>query len=90
MIYLDIAQAKSNLVELLELAVAGQEIVITQDKAPVAKISPIQKSVQHKTIKKRKFQEKILGKNILDETLADLSQQDLREKFKLSRIWFET
>jgi|GEM_PF-2829572 len=74
MIYLDIAQAKSNLVELLELAVAGQEIVITQDKAPVAKISPIQKSVQHKTIKKE-VSRKNIGENILDETLADLSQQ---------------
>ena len=70
MIYLDIAQAKSNLVQLLELAISGQEIVITQDKAPVAKISPMANPVPQKSDRDR-----IYSANITDETLLDLSKQ---------------
>ena len=38
---LDISQAKSNLSNLLDLAIKGEEIVITQDNKPIAKMSPI-------------------------------------------------
>jgi prevent-host-death family protein len=38
---LDISQAKSDLSKLLDLAIQGEEIVITQNEKPVAKISPI-------------------------------------------------
>ena len=41
MTQLDITQAKSDLSNLLDLAIQGEEIVITQDNKPVAKISPI-------------------------------------------------
>ena len=41
MTQLDISQAKSNLSDLLDLAIKGEEIVITKDNKPVAKISPI-------------------------------------------------
>lgn len=48
MTQLDIAKAKSNLSKLLDLAIEGEEIIITQDNQPVAKISPIKT-----TLKKR-------------------------------------
>ena len=38
---LNISQAKSHLSKLLDLAIQGEEIVITQDDKPVAKISLI-------------------------------------------------
>ena len=51
MTQLDISQAKSNLSNLLDLALEGQEIVITQDNQPVAKISPIQKPLKRGSAK---------------------------------------
>jgi prevent-host-death family protein len=41
MAQLDITKAKADLSKLLDLAIKGEEIVITQDDQPVAKISPI-------------------------------------------------
>ena len=41
MIQLDITQAKADISELLDLAMKGEEIIITIDNKPVAKISPI-------------------------------------------------
>jgi len=41
MTQLDISQAKADISKLLDLAIGGEEIVITQDDKPVAKISPI-------------------------------------------------
>lgn len=43
MAQLDITQAKADLSKLLDLAIKGEEIVITQNDRPVAKISPIQR-----------------------------------------------
>jgi prevent-host-death family protein len=43
MTQLDIIQAKSNLAKLLDLAIKGEEIIITQNDKPVAKISPIKR-----------------------------------------------
>ncbi|EAZ93010.1 type II toxin-antitoxin system Phd/YefM family antitoxin [Crocosphaera chwakensis] len=40
---LDIDKAKSNLSKLLDLAIKGEEIVITKDNKPVAKISPMKR-----------------------------------------------
>ena len=51
MTQLDISQAKSNLSNLLNLALEGQEIVITQDNQPVAKISPIKKPLKRGSAK---------------------------------------
>ncbi len=51
MTQLDISQAKSNFSNLLDLALEGQEIVITQDNQPVAKISPIQKPLKRGSAK---------------------------------------
>ncbi len=48
---LDINQAKSNLSKLLDLAIKGEEIVITQDDKPVAKISPIKRSLKRGSAK---------------------------------------
>lgn len=41
MTQLDINKAKPNLSTLLDLAINGEEIVITQNSQPVAKIIPI-------------------------------------------------
>ncbi len=48
---LDITQAKSNLSKLLDLAINGEEIIITKDDKPVAKISPIKRSLKRGTAK---------------------------------------
>ena len=47
----DITQAKSNLSELLDLAINGEEIVITQNDKPVAKISPIKRPLKRGSAK---------------------------------------
>ena len=51
MTQLDITQAKSNLSKLLDLAINGEEIVITQDDKPVAKISPIKRPLKRGSAK---------------------------------------
>jgi prevent-host-death family protein len=48
---LDISQAKSDLSKLLDLAIQGEEIVITQDDKPVAKISPIKRPLKRGSAK---------------------------------------
>ena len=51
MTQLDITQAKSYLSKLLDLAINGEEIVITQDDKPVAKISPIKRPLKRGSAK---------------------------------------
>ena len=51
MTQLDISQAKSDLSKLLDLAIQGEEIVITQDDKPVAKISPIKRPLKRGSAK---------------------------------------
>jgi len=51
MTQLDISQAKSNFLTLLDLALQGEEIVITQDDQPVAKISPIKRPLKRGSAK---------------------------------------
>lgn len=48
---LDISQAKSNLPMLLNLAIQGEEIVITQDDKPIARISPIKRPLKRGSAK---------------------------------------
>lgn len=48
---LDIERAKSNLSKILELAIKGEEIVITQEDKAVAKISPIKRPLKRGTAK---------------------------------------
>ncbi len=48
---LDISQAKSNLSKLLDLAIKGEVIVITQDNKPVAQISPIKRPLKRGSAK---------------------------------------
>ncbi len=43
---LDINQVKANFSKLLNLAIEGEEIIITQNDQPVAQISPIKRSLQ--------------------------------------------
>ena len=51
MTQLDITQAKADLSKLLDLAIKGEEIVITQDNKPVAKISPIKRPLKRGSAK---------------------------------------
>ena len=51
MTQLDIIQAKTDLSKLLDLAIKGEEIVITQDDRPVAKISPIKRPLKRGSAK---------------------------------------
>jgi len=51
MTQLDISQAKSDFLTLLDLALQGEEIVITLDDQPVAKISPIKRPLKRGSAK---------------------------------------
>ncbi|GBF80098.1 type II toxin-antitoxin system Phd/YefM family antitoxin [Aphanothece sacrum] len=48
---LDIEQVKSNFSQLLDLAIEGEEIIITQDDKPVAQISPIKRALKRGSAK---------------------------------------
>lgn len=69
MTQLDIAQAKSNLSQLLDLAIKGEEIVITQDNQPIAKISPIKRP-----LKRGSAQGKVWLSEDFDEPIADFQE----------------
>ena len=66
---LDISQAKSNLSSLLDLAIKGEEIIITQDDKPVAKISPIKKPLKRGSAKG-----KVWMSDDFDEPLEDFQE----------------
>ena len=66
---LDINQAKSNLSKLLDLAIKGEEIVITQDDKPVAKISPIKRPLKRGSAKG-----KVWMSDDFDEPLEDFKE----------------
>jgi prevent-host-death family protein len=69
MTQLDITQAKSNLSQLLDLAIKGEEIVITQDNQPVAKISPVKKPLKRGSAKG-----KVWMSEDFDEPLEDFEE----------------
>ena len=66
---LDIGQAKSNLSKLLDLAIKGEEIVITQDDKPVAKISPIKRPLKRGSAKGQ-----VWMSDDFDEPLEDFAE----------------
>jgi prevent-host-death family protein len=66
---LDIGQAKSNLSKLLDLAIKGEEIVITQHDKPVAKISPIKRRLKRGSAKG-----KVWMSDDFDEPLEDFQE----------------
>jgi len=66
---LDLAQAKSKLPELLDLAIEGEEIIITQNNKPVAKISPIKRPLKRGSAKG-----KIWMSEDFDEPLTDFKE----------------
>ncbi|MEM7594203.1 MAG: type II toxin-antitoxin system prevent-host-death family antitoxin [Cyanobacteria bacterium P01_A01_bin.83] len=72
MTQLDISQAKSDLSNLLDLAIKGEEIVITQDNKPVAKISPIQPVLR--PLKRGSAKGKVHMSNDFDEPLEDFKE----------------
>lgn len=69
MTQLDIVQAKFNLPKLLDLAIKGEEIVITQDDKPIVKISPIKRSLKRGSAK-----DKVWMSDDFDETLEDFQE----------------
>ena len=69
MTQLDIAEAKFNLSKLLDLAIKGEEIVITQDDKPVVKISPIKQSLKRGSAKG-----KVWMSDDFDEPLEDFQE----------------
>lgn len=69
MTQLDISQAKSDLSKLLDLAIQGEEIVITQDDKPVAKISPIKRP-----LKRRSAKGKVWMSDDFDQPLEDFQE----------------
>ncbi|WP_319419719.1 type II toxin-antitoxin system Phd/YefM family antitoxin [Pleurocapsa sp. FMAR1] len=72
MTQLDITQAKADLSKLLDLAIKGEEIVITQDNKPVAKISPIV-SMQ-RPLKRGSAKGKVQMSSDFDEPLEDFRE----------------
>ena len=66
---LDINQAKSNLSKLLDLAIKGEEIVITQDDKPVANISPIKRPLKRGSAKG-----KVWTSDNFDDPLEDFEE----------------
>ena len=69
MTQLDITEAKSNLSKLLDLAIKGEEIVITKDERPVAKISPIKRPLKRGSAKG-----KVWMSDDFDEPLEDFQE----------------
>ena len=69
MTQLDIAKAKSNLSKLLNLAIEGEEIIITQDNQPVAKISPIKRPLKRGSAKG-----KVWMSDDFDELIEDFQE----------------
>jgi prevent-host-death family protein len=72
MTQIDITQAKVDLSKLLDLAIKGEEIVITQDNQPVAKISPIF-PIQH-PLKRGSAKGKVWMSDDFDEPLEDFKE----------------
>ena len=69
MTQLDISQAKAYLSKLLGLAIKGEEIVITQDNKPVAKISPIKRPLKRGSAKNQ-----VWMSDDFDEPLEDFKE----------------
>ena len=69
MTQLDISQAKAYLSKLLDLAIKGEEIVITQDNKPVAKISPIKRPLKRGSAKNQ-----VWMSDDFDEPLEDFKE----------------
>lgn len=69
MTQLDITQAKADISKVLDLAIKGEEIVITQDNQPVAKISPIKRPLKRGSAKG-----KVWISDDFDEPLDDFQE----------------
>lgn len=66
---LDINQVKSNFSKVLDLAIEGEEIIITQNDQPVAQISPIKRALQRGSAKG-----KVWISEDFDEPLEDFQE----------------
>jgi len=72
MTQLDITKVKADISELLDLAIGGEEIVITQDNKPVAKILPITPVLR--PLKRGSAKGKVQMSDDFDEPLEDFKE----------------
>ncbi len=66
---LDIEQVKSNFSQVLDLAIRGEEIIITQNEQPVAQISPIKRPLKRGSAK-----DKVWMSPDFDEPIQDFQE----------------
>lgn len=69
MTQLDISQAKSKLANLLDLATEGEEVIVTHNDRPIAKILPIKKP-----LKRGSSKGKAQMSEDFDEPLSDFDE----------------
>lgn len=72
MTQLDITQAKADISKVLDLAIGGEEITITQNDKPVAKISPIVPVLR--PLKRGSAKGKVWISSDFDEPLEDFDK----------------
>ena len=72
MTQIDITQAKADISKVLDLAIGGKEITITQDNKPVAKISPIVPVLR--PLKRGSAKGKVWMSSDFDAPLADFEE----------------
>ena len=72
MTQLDITQAKADISKVLDLAIKGEEIVITQDNKPVAKILAIRPVLR--SLKRGSAKGKVWMSDDFDEPLEDFKE----------------
>lgn len=72
MTQVDITQVKADISKVLDLAIKGEEIVITQDDKPVAKISPIVPVLR--SLKRGSAKGKVWMSDDFDEPLEDFKE----------------
>lgn len=68
----ELQQAKERFLELIELVVAGEEIIISRDREPVAKLTPV-----HGAKRRRQFGSAkglITMAHDFDEPLSDFNE----------------
>lgn len=67
----ELSKDKPNLSDLLELAISGEEVLITKNDRPVAKISPIE---NRHPLKFGSAKNKVSIAENFDETLQDFQE----------------
>lgn len=72
MTQVELQQAKDRFLELIELAASGEEIIISKDKQPFVKLSPIEQPKKQRQFGSAKGM--ITMADDFDEPLADFEE----------------